>query len=341
MRFKDKVAFLSEPGAYPWPVDAVETVETHTAMVFLAGDRALKLKKPVRFGVIDFSSLERRGHFCREELRLNRQLAGHVYRDVRPLVRAPDGGLRLDGAGHVVDWLVEMTRLPADQFLDLRLAAGGVAEAEIEAVMTLLAAFYRARRAEAAEGLAEAGGPGAYCDHLLQECETNAAHLDAMAAHLGPDYRPEIAATATKLMQRHRDEIEARGRAGLIVEGHGDLRPEHVCLVSPPVIFDRLEFYPPMRRVDIYDEVNYLGLECAMMGGDWIWPRVLELLERAHGNPPSVALLDAYGAFRALTRARLSIDHLRDPKPRSPQKWPTQARRYIAVAARLLQPFLS
>lgn len=330
VRFEEKVAFLSQPTAYGMPAGDVTRIETHTAMVFLVGDRAYKIKKPVTFGIVDFRSLKTRDFICHEELRLNRQLAGPVYVGVLALVQTPEGGLRLGGAGHVVDWLVQMQRLPSDQFLDNRLKAGDVSDAEVVAVMDRLSAFYRERRAEIVLG-------GAYFDHLHHESLVNAAHLAEMAHHLGPAYSPAIPETVTALLNTFRAEIEDRRAAGLVVEGHGDLRPEHVCLTVPPVVFDRLEFAPELRQIDIYDEVNYLGLECAMLGAGWIWPRVIDLLKAAHGNPPSPGLLKAYGAFRALTRARLSIDHLRDAHQRTPAKWPVQACAYLAFARQILQ----
>jgi aminoglycoside phosphotransferase family enzyme len=329
VRFEEKVAFLSRPDAYDMPAGDVTRIETHTAMVFLVGDRAYKIKKPVTFGIVNFRSLQTREFICHEELRLNRQLAGPVYVGVIPLVVSDKGALRLGGVGHVVDWLVHMRRLPSEQFLDNRLKVGIVSDAEVVALMDRLSAFYQDRRAETVVG-------GAYFEHLHHESVVNAAHLSEMARHLGPEYSPLIPEAATALLQTFRAEIDERRTAGMIVEGHGDLRPEHVCLTVPPVIFDRLEFAPDLRQIDIYDEVNYLGLECAMMGASWIWPRLLDLLNAAHGNPPSPGLLKAYGVFRALTRARLSIDHLRDNRLRTPGKWPVQARNYLAFARRIL-----
>ncbi|MDF1855908.1 hypothetical protein [Pseudooceanicola sp.] len=333
VRFQEKVAYLSRPEAYGALAGDVTVIETHTAMVFLVGDQAYKIKKPVVFGIVDFRSLQTRDFICHEELRLNRQLAGPVYVGVVPLVQSEQGALRLGGAGHIVDWLVQMQRLPSDQFLDTRLSAGRVSESDVDAVIDRLSTFYQERRHEIVPG-------GAYFDHLLHESLINAAHLSEMGHHLGPDYSPSIPEAVTALLHSFRAEIEERRAAGLIVEGHGDLRPEHVCLTSPPVIFDRLEFASKLRQVDIYDEVNYLGLECAMLGADWIWPRLLDLLKAVHGNPPSPGLLKAYGAFRALTRARLSIDHLRDDHIRNPEKWPVQARNYLSVARQILEPAL-
>ncbi len=119
-RLDDLIHALSRPDAFGHPVDAVEVVQTHISVVFLAGDLVYKIKKPVDLGFLDFTTLERRQHSCHEEVRLNRRLAPDVYLGVSPIVRV-DGGLRvveeadLDGAVDAVEWAVRMRRLPDDR----------------------------------------------------------------------------------------------------------------------------------------------------------------------------------------------------------------------------------
>src|SRR4051794_5697894 len=104
---------LAEPGAYPYPVDTVEVRQTHISAVFLVGDFVYKVKKPVAPGFLDFTTLEKRLHFCREEVRLNRRLAPDVYLGVVPVVQTP-AGVRVEGEGEAVEWAVKMRRLPQD-----------------------------------------------------------------------------------------------------------------------------------------------------------------------------------------------------------------------------------
>jgi aminoglycoside phosphotransferase family enzyme len=122
--------------------------------------------------------------------------------------------------------------------------------------------------------------------------------------------------------------------AGAIVEGHGDLRPEHVCVRWPIQIIDCLEFNRWMRIIDPYDEVNYLGLECEMLGAPWIRPLLHQALRRRLPLEPTPGLLALHGGFRALLRARLSIVHLREKPVRHPEKWRPLAIRYIRQAER-------
>jgi aminoglycoside phosphotransferase family enzyme len=320
----EKLEFL----ARVWP--GAERLETHTAFVFLVDDRVYKLKKPVVMEYLDYSSLAAREHVCREEIRLNRQLAGDMYLEVTALVRDPQGRLALGGPGEAVDWMVVMRRLPRARLLDACLRGdAGVTPAEIAAVTDRLITFYRDRQADNPN-------PGLYLQHLIRESAVNTRNLHQMRGQLGAVLDTPVVSVGAAMIARHRAEISARDRARLIVEGHGDLRPEHICLTSPPTLFDRLEFSVEMRMIDIFDEMNYLGLECAMLGAHWVAPQVLAAMRLAGFAPPSPALQSAYGVFRCLTRARLAIDHLRDPAPRTPEKWPRQARAYLARAAELL-----
>ncbi|HSH49433.1 MAG TPA: hypothetical protein VK991_12685 [Halomonas sp.] len=321
----DKLAFLD--GLF----HGAERIETHSAFVYLTAERAFKIKKPVRLPFLDHRRLAARERACREELRLNRQLAGaDVYLGLDALVLRANGALALGGEGRVVDWLVRMRRLPADRMLDTMLKSGRIpARRDIAAVANRLVAFYRQRRADPPR-------PGVYLTHILKESEINARHLYHLREHLDGADIAGLAAQARTLIARHTAEIEDREAARLIVEGHGDLRPEHVCLTAPPVLFDRIEFATEMLMIDIFDETNYLGLECALLGAAWVGPMIMDALRAAGFAAPSDGLMRTYGAFRCMTRARLSIDHLLDRHPRTPAKWPLQARAYLAHAAEMM-----
>ncbi|MDU8912343.1 hypothetical protein [Aestuariicoccus sp. MJ-SS9] len=323
-----KRAFLESGAA--WPGEATpECVETHGSLVFLTSDRAWKMKKPERRHFLDLSTLAARQVACQEELRLNLELAGDVYRGLTPLVAGADGALSLGGEGQIVEWLVEMRRLPENQMLDQRLQHGPPPQrAEIDGVADRMIAFYRT--ASHPEGAGQA-----FLARQCREARINSAHLTEMRHRLGAPFDAGLAESGLARMMACADEILERGAGGIIVEGHGDLRPEHVCLMTPPVIFDRLEFDQELRLADPYEEFNYLGLECEALGAGWIRDALLTRLGQSGIGPPSPALMTAYGVNRCLTRARLAIDHLRDADIRTPQKWPAQARYYLARAATL------
>jgi aminoglycoside phosphotransferase family enzyme len=138
-------------------------------------------------------------------------------------------------------------------------------------------------------------------------------------------------------LQRLAPLLMARAAGGHVVDGHGDLRPEHVCLQQPPVVIDALEFNAALRQVDPYDELGFLGLECEMAGAPWIGPQLLASCAELMGDAPPAALSQLYTAYRAQLRARLAVAHLLDPQPRTPQKWAPLAQRYLERSLAALQ----
>lgn len=319
-----KVAFLASLPSVR------QVIETHAAYVFLTNTRAFKLKKPVLLGYSDCRTLAGRERACAKELYLNRDLAPGVYLGRVPLCLSRDG-LTLSGSGEIVDWLVKMERLPSKRMLDGMLKADRrPTAADLSGLSALLADFYRRQ--------AQRPLPRhIYFSHLLREQMANVANLSELAAHL-PDPRTlSIVAQTTQALVQARTEISDRERKGLIVDGHGDLRPEHICLTDPPVIFDRIESSLELRIIDPWDEIGYLGAEASLMGYDGLAEHLGQALCHAGFPSPSTQLGCAYGMFRMVTRARLSLDHLRDAPPSDRRNWVTRANLYLDAAERIRQ----
>lgn len=317
-----KVRFLADPASYREPPGRIEAKETHMSWVFIADDWVLKLKKPVKRPFLDFSTVEARQFYCNEELRLNRRLARETYRSVRPLYCSKNGDLTFEPTARVVDWLVEMRRLPTDEMLDARIAVNRISPGEISDFADRLARFYRDRPPEIADG-------SAYIRHLAEEHEINRATLACSEFDLAASGVGALMAWVGSGLCDMRGMVESRIRRGRIVEGHGDLRPEHICLIRPPQVIDCLEFNRSMRIIDPYDEMNYLGLECDVLGAGWIGPLLLSALERTLGSRPDDRLMAFYGGFRALLRARLCLVHLMEHPVREPEKWRPLALAYL------------
>lgn len=329
-----KVRFLSDPASYPKRPDNIETKETHMSWVFVADEWVLKLKKPVSRSFLDFSTVEARKFYCDEELRLNRRLARETYRAVTPLYRDDKGALTFQQSAHVVDWLVEMRRLPASDMLDARIGANRVTPAEIAEIADRLARFYIGCPSEIADG-------SAYIQHLIEEHEINCELL------MRSEFKLSASGVAALLdgvglgLREMRGVIESRIARGRIVEGHGDLRPEHVCLVTPPQIIDCLEFNRSMRIIDPYDEIGYLALECDVLGAGWIRPLLLSALEATLGDRPDDRLLALYSIFRASLRARLCLVHLLEHPVREAEKWRPLALAYLREGRRHLSAIVA
>ena len=326
-----KVAFLSRRDAYPDRPAGVEAIETHMSWVFLTDRHAYKLKKPVRRPFLDFSTIEARRRHCADEVRLNRRLAPAVYLGAVPLVSTA-AGLRLGGPGEVVDWLVKMVRLPSERVLDRGIANGTVERRDAVAIGRVLAGFYRSLPPVRVD-------PAEYRRRFAADAE---ASLEAVTAAGGPARiarAGRIAAAQAAMLSRRAAEFDRRVRDGRIVEGHGDLRPEHVYLDGTPSIIDCLEFDYDLRTLDPADELGFLALECERLGAAWIGMEIFATYTTVTQDDPPRPLVDFYQSFRALQRARLAIWHVAEPGRHPPQEWLRRADLYLELgesyAARL------
>jgi aminoglycoside phosphotransferase family enzyme len=322
----DKVAFLGRPDAYAHAIGEVVLRETHMSWVFLAGDRVYKLKKPVRFPYLDFSSLDRREAACRAEVSLNRRLAPDVYIGVAPLTLSA-GGPSIGGAGRIADWLVVMHRLDERWALEEVLRERRLDTSQLDRLVATLVRFYRRARPV----FLSAG------THLWRWRENLTANRSVLLdPRFGLPSAPvqRIDRIHRRFVSGQRAMLEARVLSHRIVDGHGDLRPEHIWLNAEVRIIDCLEFNARLRAVDPFDEIAYLDLECERLGAAWAGRYIKTRVERGLNEHVPAALFHFYRSYRATLRARLAIAHLSEPAPRTPEKWPRRARAYLDIAIR-------
>jgi aminoglycoside phosphotransferase family enzyme len=321
--FEAKVAFLALPGSYPEGTSSVEMTTTHMSCVFLTDRHAYKLKKPVCLPYVDYTSLPARERFCADEVSLNRPLAPGVYLGTVPLVLAESGDLQMDGPGEVVDWLVKMRRLPLEERLDTLIARDAVDRSRLERAIAALTAFYASSERAGFDA-------DAYRARLAQAIERNRGAL----AQAGADH---LARRSGRIMDRQLRFVVApkspvAARAEHVLEAHGDLRPEHVYLVEPPLVVDRLEFDRDLRLLDPADELAFLSLECERLGAPWVAELALRVYGDATGDRPSPAVFGFYRSLRACMRARLALGHLERRDGRGTSSWHELAASYIDAA---------
>jgi uncharacterized protein len=325
--------WLARPEAYLHRPDRVEHVETHISHVFLAGSYAYKLKKPVKYDFLDFSTVRAREHTCREEVRLNRRLAPDTYLGVVPVVRTPSGAYRLQGDGQIVDWLVEMRRLPTELTLDALQRRGKLTPEHIDRLAAKLAGFYRSLTPLSMT-------PGEYRERCLTHVRGNLQELLVVKHHLPRGIVERIHGVQLQILNLRPVFLEDRAAAGHIVDGHGDLRPEHICFSEPIAIFDCIEFSPDFRRIDVADELAFLAAECDFLGADWVGPQLWRAYQEQSGDEPPTVLLDFYKSYRACVRAKvaaLRADQLAGPAQESAA---AEAQRHLALADRYVAPWL-
>ncbi|MBI2826288.1 MAG: AAA family ATPase [Planctomycetia bacterium] len=291
---------LAEPGTYPDRPSKVDLIETHISCVFVTDQLVYKLKKPVHFEFVDFSTALARHTACEEEVRLNRRLAPHVYLDVLPITEGAGGGLALGGSGTPIDWVVRMRRLPIERTLEARVRAGILSPDEVAALARVLGDFY-------AKAPPLAIDPNEYRGAIEAHVRAN---LRDLAENPNADQRDRsraVHAAQLEFLTLRPAVFDARVEAGAIIDGHGDLRPEHCCLTDPPVVFDCLEFDPRLRRLDVADELAFLAVECQRLGAAWVGEQVLEACLARRGDRPPDALVAFYKSYRACVRAKVAV----------------------------------
>lgn len=323
----DKVAFLRLTSTYTERPARVDAIETHMSWVFLTDTLVYKLKKPVRFDFLDFSTLEARCRNCENEIQLNQRLAPDIYLGLVPLTRRGDGGLQLGGDGPVVDWLVKMRRLPAQRMLDAAIRGGTAAFDDVRKLGDVLSRFYQ-RAAPVAVT------PQAYCQNIENEIRVSETQLCHLAYELDRGVIKRLTRFQLEFITHRGALLAQRAREGRIVETHGDLRPEHVCLLPLPVVIDSLEFKREFRVQDPADELAYLALECERLGNRAIGEQLLLHYQQATGDTVDDALIAFYKTFRACLRAKIAVWHIADLALNNPGHWRQRAREYLALAQR-------
>jgi aminoglycoside phosphotransferase family enzyme len=320
-----KVAFLRQPASYPDRPYRVEAVETHMSWVFLLDQFVYKLKKPVCLDSFDCRTLGLRHDLCQEELRLNRRLAPGVYLEVVPLTFDEQQHFALNGSGIAVDWLVKMVRLAADRMLDYAIVHQTLSNDDLFRVARRMTRFYASLPPEPID-------LATYTGRLERKVKANQAELSAGQYELPLAQVQAVCRGQMMTLRKIEALLDERLQARRIVEGHGDLRPEHVYLGPDLAIIDCLEFSRDLRITDVADELGFLALECERLGAPAAGQALLDYYRALSGDTPARALIDFYQSCRASTRATIAARHLQEEKFRHSPHWLAKARHYLQLA---------
>ena len=266
--------------------------ETHSAVVYFAGDRAYKLKKPVDLGFLDFSTKQARAAACARETELNRRFSPDVYLGVAE-VKDPDGTL--------CDHLVVMRRMPADRQLSALIRAGEHADEPVRDVARILAGQHAAapRSSLIDQQGSLAALRGRWDDNVKQTMEMGERAIDAPVIS-------EVAELAGKFLAGRGPLFAARISAGHVVDGHGDLLAEDIyCLDDGPRILDCLDFDEQLRWLDGLDDAAFLSMDLERLGAPYLARRFVEWYAEYSGDPAPASLRHHYVAYRAFVRAKV------------------------------------
>ncbi len=318
--------------AYPEPRPAaIELRETHISAVYLAGDDVFKVKKPVDFGFLDFSTPEKRLAACEAEVRLNRRLSPDVYLGVVPIMRDADGRHHVGGGGTIVEHAVHMRRLPDEERADVLLARGALGPPEIERIATTIARFHAGCRADAET--ARFGTPEATRVNVVE----NFAQTRAVLEHyLAAPEAEEIERYQLGVLRDRAAVLEARIRGGAVRDGHGDLRLEH-CYLRPDgsvTILDCIEFNDRFRYADVACDLAFLTMDLAHHRRVDLAEQLLAVYARESNDFDLYAVVDFYESYRAYVRAKIAtfLAESRDAPLALREEAAEEARRYFLLA---------
>jgi aminoglycoside phosphotransferase family enzyme/predicted kinase len=327
------VEALLRPEAYPPPRPArVDLVATHISWVFLTAHDVWKVKRPVDYGFVDYSTLDRRRHFCLEEVRLNERLAPGVYRGVVPIRLGPDGPT-LSGEGPIVDYAVRMRRLPDAASLEARLRLGALTHEQLWAVAARLASFYAAAAARPA--FASAAAIGATIGQNLEEARPFIGQL------VSQETFDAVRTWQLGFLEREAGRFEDRAAHERVREGHGDLRLEHVYFDdSTLVIIDCVEFNERFRAVDVAADAGFLAMELDARGRPDLAGSFLGRFALESNDYDLYDVLDFYLAYRAWVRAKVAALLAVDPStpPDKAARKAGEARALFALAESYTRP---
>jgi len=303
---------LLGPAAYPHPTQAIRLVETHCAWVLLTGEFAYKIKKPVDFGFLDYSTLEKRRFFCQEEIRLNRRFAPQIYLDVVAVTGEPGRPL-MAGEGVALEYAVRMRQFPADGLLSELAAAGRLESAHVDQMVERVAVFHQATERAAADS---PYGEPQRVHHWVVE---NFEHIQPVVS-AAQDLRQ--LERLKHWVERERERLDAllraRKRDGFVRECHGDLHLGNLTLIDGVVtLFDCIEFNPELRWIDVMSEVAFLIMDLQERGYAEFGNRFLNGYLQHGGDYAGLGVLRYYLVYRAVVRAKVAVLRARQASPAS------------------------
>jgi len=323
------MAFLGQPATHGGA--KVTRIDTHAASVFLAGERALKIKRAVSFPFLDYSTLEKRKSACEAEIAVNQAFAPAIYRGVVAITRAPGGGLAIGGDGAPVEWAVEMRRFDETKTLDHLAERSEIDDALADAL---------GRAVAKAHGMAPVAAGFGFAEELAEIIAQNDAELAAEPGLFPASQVAALGAATRAAFARLRPLLEQRQRADFVRRCHGDLHFGNIVLLDgEPTLFDAIEFDPDLATGDVFYDLAFLLMDLIERGlnaaANIVLNRYLNETQRLE-NLDALAALPLFLSVRAVVRAKVTAARAKhsDARPQAEQS----ARDYFALAQELIAP---
>jgi len=313
------ISALSHAEAYPHSVDEIQLIETHISWVFLTGHYAYKIKKPVNFGFLDFSTLEKRHRFCEEELRLNRRLAPALYLDVVPIYGPPDKAT-MKGTGETIEYAVKMLQFDVKNTFDNLLLSNKLTPEHISETAETLARFH------SNINIADKDTPFGTAEAIQQPVMENFDQLSASLQTIKNQHTSDGALKTlhdwtTKNHEALTSTFNARKRAGFIRECHGDLHLRNITLWENHVTpFDCIEFNDNLRWIDVISELAFLLMDLDDHQQPALSRQLLNHYLSLTGDYDGLEVLRYYQVYRAMVRAKVAGLRLGQSEDEIPQQ---------------------
>lgn len=308
MNHQDQIiGFMSRPEFYPHPVSSIEQRETHISHVFLTGDVVYKIKKPVNLDFLDFTTLERRYHYCHQEVILNKRLSHNVYLGVVSIT-FKDGKYYLAGPGIPVEYAVKMRQLPADRSMVHLLKRKKINRSLVKELAVILAKFYS--QGPSVEHIHSSGA----WETILANCEENFRQTTMFAGEILDERIFQIVRSATfSFLRRQKELFDNRIKSKKIRDCHGDLRTGHIYFTDEGIqIIDCIEFNERFRFQDITSDLAFLAMDLDYEGFPQIANDLLNDYVKHTEDPDVFVLIDFYKCYRAFVRCKVNCIRLRE-----------------------------
>jgi aminoglycoside phosphotransferase family enzyme len=326
---------LLNPEIYPDHPRTIKFIETHISLLFLTGSHVYKVKKPVDFGFLDFTTLEKRKYFCEQEVKLNRRLSPDLYLGITRITEEGDRIL-LDGKGESVEYAVKMKQIPEEFLLDKLLEKKQVTPKMIEAVSEKLVKFYFA--AETNDLIKGFAKPERVKQDTDENFEQTEKYIDI--AIPGEVYE-EVKHRTNDFLRTKEKMFYQRIASDRIRDCHGDLRLEHIFWGDEISIFDCIEFNERFRYTDVSADIAFLAMDLDYHGRQDLSEHLIRAYVGESGDHGLIEVLDFYKCYRAYVRGKVESFRLDDPHIPEGEKKEAQkrAQKYFDLAHRYAQRF--
>jgi hypothetical protein len=295
---------LLSPKAYPEPTKKVELRQTQMSYVFLTDDYAYKIKKPVDFGFLDYTTLEKRQHYCQKEIELNRRLCPKAYLGVLPVT----SDKRLGGRGKVEEYAVKMRRLPQEAMLDFLLEQKRVKPEMMTAVAARLAEFHN--KAATSQTISAFGSTEAITKNAEENFTQTEKYIGVTL--IWRTYQ-RLKVYTEGFIKNNGSLFQKRIDEGRIRDCHGDLHAAHICFCQDICIYDCIEFNDRFRYGDVASEVAFLAMDLDRYGRPELSQGFVDAYIEKSGDEDLKKLLNFYKCYRAYVRGKIACFQYDDP----------------------------